>query len=127
MSYTSVSTHIHCFRLLPCITIRLDLLQVRAVVLMVINLLGSSLLGAVNVAQKLCTDIYGFCNQCEQIWRFIGLWATFKCFWQHLICPNLSHSKGIFVKGSKSIIFLVKSGLGKFYRHLAIFFWSHCL
>ena len=28
---------------------------------------------------------------------------------------------------SKSIIFLVKSFLGNFYRHLAIFFWSHCL
>ena len=26
---------------------------------------------------------------------------------------------------SKSIIFLVKSFLGNFYRHLAIFFWSH--
>ena len=26
---------------------------------------------------------------------------------------------------SKSLIFLVKSFLGKFYRHLAIFFWSH--
>ena len=31
-------------------------------------------------------------QQCDQIWRFIGLWPTFKCFWQHLICPNLSHS-----------------------------------
>ena len=65
-------------------------------------------------------------NQCDQIWRFIGLWTTFKSFWQYLICPNLSHSYGIFVKESKSIIFLVKSFLGKFYRHLAIFFWSRC-
>ena len=31
-------------------------------------------------------------DQCDQIWRFIGLWATFKSFWQQLICPNLSHS-----------------------------------
>ena len=31
-------------------------------------------------------------NQCDQIWRFFGLWPTFKCFWQHLICPNFSHS-----------------------------------
>ena len=31
----------------------------------------------------------------------------------------------IFVKVSKPIIFLVKSFLGNFYRHLAIFFWSH--
>ena len=59
--------------------------------------------------------------QCDQIWRFIGLWATFKCFWKHLICPNISHSYGIFVKVSKYIIFLVKSVLGKFYRRLAIF------
>ena len=28
---------------------------------------------------------------------------------------------------SKSIIFLVESFLGNFYRHLAIFFWSHWL
>ena len=60
-------------------------------------------------------------GQCDQIWRFIGLGATFKSFWQQLICPNLSHSKGIFVKESKSIIFLVKSILGKFYRYFAIF------
>ena len=24
------------------------------------------------------------CDQCDQIWRFIGLWPTFKWFWQHL-------------------------------------------
>ena len=44
--------------------------------------------------------------QCDQIRRFIGLWA-------------------IFVKVLKSIIFLMKSFLGNFYRFLAIFFWSH--
>ena len=27
--------------------------------------------------------------QCDQIWRFIGLWATFQSFWRQLICPNL--------------------------------------
>ena len=31
-----------------------------------------------------------------------------------------------FVKVSKSLIFLVKSFLGNFYRHLATFYWSHC-
>ena len=30
--------------------------------------------------------------QCDQIGRFIGLWATFKRLWQQLICPNLPHS-----------------------------------
>ena len=47
-------------------------------------------------------------DTCDQIGRFIGLWATFSCLWQQLICPNLPHSKVIFVKVSKSIIFLVK-------------------
>ena len=65
-------------------------------------------------------------NQCDQIWRFIGLWATFKSLLQQLICPNLPHSYAIFIKALKSIIFPVKSFLGNFYRHLAIFFWSHC-
>ena len=52
--------------------------------------------------------------QCDQIGRFNGLWATFQSFWQQLICPNLLHSYAIFVKVSKSLIFLVKSFLGNF-------------
>ena len=60
-------------------------------------------------------------EQCDQIVQFIGLWATFHSLWHQLICPNLLHSQAIFVKVSKSIIFLVKSFLGNFYRHLAIF------
>ena len=47
-------------------------------------------------------------RHCDQIGRFIGLWATFERFWQPLICPNLTHSLAIFVKVLKSIIFLVK-------------------
>ena len=31
-------------------------------------------------------------HQCDQIGRFIGLWATLKSLWQQLICPNLSLS-----------------------------------
>ena len=31
-------------------------------------------------------------KQCDQIWRFIGLWATFQSLWQQLIWPNISHS-----------------------------------
>ena len=30
--------------------------------------------------------------QCDQIWQFFGLWATFQSLWQQLICPNLPHS-----------------------------------
>ena len=64
-------------------------------------------------------------QQCDQIGRFFGFWATFQRLWQQLFCPNLPHSWAIFVKVSKSLIFLVKSFLGNFYRHLAIFIWSH--
>ena len=35
---------------------------------------------------------------CDQIERFIGLWATFQSLWQQLICPNLLNSQEIFVK-----------------------------
>ena len=59
--------------------------------------------------------------QCDQIWRFIGLWASFSSIWQQLICPNLPHSWAMFVKVLKSFIFLVKSLLGNFSRHLDIF------
>ena len=60
-------------------------------------------------------------HQCDQNGEFIGLCATFYSLWQQLICPNLPHSYAIFVKVLKSIIFLVKSFLDNFYRHLAIF------
>ena len=29
-------------------------------------------------------------DQCDQIGRFIGLWATFESLWQQLIYPNLA-------------------------------------
>ena len=55
-------------------------------------------------------------GQCDQIGRFIGLWATFQSIWQQLICPNIPYSQAIFVKVSKSLIFLVESILGNFWR-----------
>ena len=64
-------------------------------------------------------------NQCDQIGRFIALWATFQSLWLQFICPNLPHSDAIFVKLPKYLIFLVKSFLGNFCRHLANFYWSH--
>ena len=63
--------------------------------------------------------------QCDQIGQFIWHWATFQRLWQQLVWPNLPHSKAIFVKVSISLIFLVKSFLGNFYRHLATVYWSH--
>ena len=65
-------------------------------------------------------------RQCDQSGRFIAPCAMTQSLWQHLIYPNLLLSYAIFVKISKSFIFLVKSYLGNFYRHLAIFIWSHC-
>ena len=56
-------------------------------------------------------------DQCDQIWRFIGLW-------QQLIFPNLPHSKAIF-KGVKIFNFSSEIILGNFSRHLATFYWSH--
>ena len=64
-------------------------------------------------------------EQCDQIGQFFALWATIQCRWQQLFYPNCIHCEAIFVKVSKSFIFLVKSYLGNFYRHLTIFIWSH--
>ena len=63
--------------------------------------------------------------QCDQIGAIYLTLGNFLSLWQQLICPNLPHSLTIFVKVSKFIIFKVKSFLGNFWRHLAIFFWSH--
>ena len=41
------------------------------------------------------------CCQCDQIWRFFGLWASFWSLWQQLICPNLPSFLGNFCKGAK--------------------------
>ena len=65
--------------------------------------------------------------QCDQIWRFIGLWTTFQSLWQQLVCLNLPHSQAIFVKVSISLIFLVTLFMGNFYRNLATFYWSQWL
>ena len=54
-------------------------------------------------------------------WTIYWALGNFLKRWQQLICPNLPHSLAIFVKVSKSIIFLVKSFLGNIDRHLAIF------
>ena len=61
--------------------------------------------------------------QCDQI----GLYCTLGHFLKPLATINLPKSPTFlsnFCKGVK-IIFLVKSFLGNFYRHLAIFIWSH--
>ena len=40
---------------------------------------------------SICNNIWRCC-QCDQIGRFIGLWATFQNLWQQLVYPNLPHT-----------------------------------
>ena len=70
-------------------------------------------------------EVDGNHHHCDQIGRFIAFWATFQSLWQQLFCPNCPHFQAIFVKVSKSFIFLVKSFLATFYTHLATYYWSH--
>ena len=46
--------------------------------------------------------------RCDQIGRFIALWATFLSLWQQLFCPNRPHFWAYLVKVWKSFIFPVK-------------------
>ena len=69
-----------------------------------------------------------FCaNQCDQIGRFFALLATIQKLVATIILPKLATLSAIFVKVSKPFIFLLKSFLDNFDRHLAIFIWSHCI
>ena len=57
-----------------------------------------------------------------------AIYWTLGKFLKPLAIINLPKSPtfiGNFVNVFKSIIFLVKSFLGNFYRHFVIFFWSH--
>ena len=61
-------------------------------------------------------------DQCDQIGRFIALWATFQSLWQQLgILPKSPTFFCNLLKGPKSFIFLVKSFLDNFYRQMAMF------
>ena len=52
--------------------------------------------------------------------------TLFKAFANNYL-PKTPTFFSNFCKGAKSLIFLVKSFWGNFYRHLAIIFWSHWL
>ena len=59
------------------------------------------------------------------VWPDWAIYSTLGNFLKPLATINLPKSTtflGLIVKGSKSIIFLVKSFLGNFYSHLVIFF-----
>ena len=62
------------------------------------------------------------------VWPDLAIYWTSGNFLKPLATINLPKSPpflGNFCKVSKSFIFLVKPFLGYFYRHLAIFNWSH--
>ena len=56
---------------------------------------------------------------------FLEFGQLFKAFGNNYFAQISLILRQFCKKVSKSIIFLVKSFMGKFYRHLAIFFWSH--
>ena len=62
-------------------------------------------------------------DECDQIGRFITLWATFQSLWQQLFCPNRSYFQANFVQVS-SFIFLVKSFCPTF-TDIWLLFTSH--
>ena len=73
-----------------------------------------------NQRELLFLNLFRTLAQCDQIGRFIRLWATFQSLWQQLICPNLLPStfwcKGVKICNfSSEIIFgqLLKT-FGKF-------------
>ena len=66
-------------------------------------------------------------TQCDQIGRFIALWATFLSLSQQLFCPNY-HVFRQFVKGVKIFHFYSEISFGSlFFRHLVTFYWSRCI
>ena len=63
------------------------------------------------------------------VYRHWAIYCTFGNFSKPvatIILPKLPTFQSNFVKVSKSFIFLVKSFLGNFCRHLATFYRSHC-
>ena len=61
-------------------------------------------------------------NQCDQIGRFIALWAIFQSLWQQLILSKSPTFLGNFCKGVKIYHFSSEIIFGQLLWHLAIFF-----
>ena len=60
-----------------------------------------------------------------KVWPDLAIywtWATFKSFWQQLICPNLSYSSGIFCKGVKIYHFSSEIIFGQVLKTFGDFF-----
>ena len=70
--------------------------------------------------QRGCTH-----HQCDQIWQFFCTLGNHSKLVATIILSKSPTLLGNFCKGL--VKFLVNSYLGNFYRHWAIFIWSHCL
>ena len=66
------------------------------------------------------------CKQCDQIGRFIIIWATFQSLGQPFLPKSSIHFKP-FCKSVKIVHFTREILFGQLYRHLATFYWSHCV
>ena len=65
----------------------------------------------------------------RSVWPYLAIYRTLGNFSKPLTLINVPKSPtflGNFWKGGKIFMFLVKSFLGNFNRHLATFYWSHC-
>ena len=71
-----------------------------------------------------------FHSKWRAVWPDLPIYWTLGNFSKPLATISLPKSPTFldnFAMMSKSLIFLVKSFLVNFYRHLATFYWSHCL
>ena len=68
-----------------------------------------------------CSVVVCVVGSVTRLGNLLHFGIVFKDFVATINLPKSPTFLGKFVKASKSIIFLVKSCLGNFYRHLAIF------
>ena len=66
------------------------------------------------------------CDQCDQIGRFIALWATFLSLWLQLFCPNF-HICRQFLNGVKIFHYSSEISFGPLFIHFWRLFWSNWL
>ena len=64
-------------------------------------------------------------NNVTRLVNLLDFGQLFKAFGHNYFAQISYILRQFLEKVSKSLIFLVKSFFGKFYRHLAIFYWSH--
>ena len=83
------------------------------------------------MSPKVAKNLDNFCmklslQSVQPYWAIYCTLGTFSKFKSTIKKPKLPTCLGNFCKGVKIFIFLVKSFLSNFYRHLATFYWSHC-